>query len=122
MRGAATFVPFAMPLLVSQGASTGNPLQSGGALVEIKISAAIAVGKADTLIWAGPTAGESFIEVTIVNDGASPVYLNVNGGAAKMGEGIRINAEGGTYKANNQNTSAIKGIASAETKVTLTVS
>lgn len=57
----------------------------------------------------------------IVNDSTSVVYLNIVGGAAVIGSGIRLNASGGSYDDEGSTQQAISGIAgSAGSNVTVT--
>lgn len=58
--------------------------------------------------------------LAIINDSANVVYLGL-GEAAVSGEGIRLNASGGTFEINSANlfTGAINGISSATSSVTI---
>jgi hypothetical protein len=119
--GTASFIPFNAPRLLADGASLRSEV-GGTPVPAILESTSVAVGKVSTQIWKGTTINNSWTQVTIVNDGPEPVYLNVNGGAAVVGQGIRLNPEGGTYTQNNQHYEPINGIVSRnENNVTLTV-
>lgn len=66
----------------------------------------VSVGLADTAILPQNIGRR---EVTIVNDGANTVYLSF-GRAATASNGVRLNANGGSYSTNNWE-GAINGIA-----------
>jgi hypothetical protein len=58
-------------------------------------------------------------ELTIVNDGANVVYLNFGTSAASAGNGVRLNAAGGSYTTNNWE-GPVQAIAlTATTRVTI---
>jgi hypothetical protein len=60
-----------------------------------------------------------------VNDGANPVYIQLTGNPAKVGEGIRLNSNGGSYEINelNLDISSVSAISSGgNSSLTITAS
>lgn len=66
------------------------------------------------------TANSGRQYAAIVNDSANTIYLGF-GETAVSGEGVRLNANGGTYEINNSNLyiGAVNGISSATSSVTV---
>jgi hypothetical protein len=101
-----------MPVAPKLGASGANSFS--GAVTNT--NAAVSGTSAQVL------AGNGFrVYAAIVNDGANVVYLGL-GEAAVAGEGIRLNASGGSYEINSQNLylGAVNAITTSGTS-TLTV-
>ncbi len=74
----------------------------------------VTVGATSTAILA---AHPKRLTATIVNDSNEPIYVST-GGAAVVGQGIRLNANGGSYEIHAQNIyyGAINGICASGSK------
>lgn len=91
--------------------------QSAGAnsfnrFTEVETSSSVTVASSTSTEILGKNTGR--IYAAIVNDGDTDVYLSL-GGTAVAGEGIRLNANGGTYEINPDNLfiGAVNGIATS---------
>lgn len=84
----------------------------------INPGSAVSVGGSDTALV---SANNGRAEITITNDHATQiVYLKLNGAAAELNKGIRLNAAGGSWTTQAY-TGAIRAIASgAATTVLVT--
>ena len=70
-------------------------------------------------------ASSGRVYAVLVNDSANPIYLSLNGAAAVVGQGIRLNANGGSYEINlsNQYIGQINAISgSSNSNLTVTAS
>lgn len=69
-------------------------------ILRATVSTGVTVGTSSTKLL---DAASSRIYAVIVNDSAEPVYISLDGKAAVLGKGIRLNATGGSYEINSLN-------------------
>lgn len=78
----------------------------------------VSVGGASTVVAA---ANPDRAEITVTNDHATQiVYLRLEGAAAVLNQGIRLNAAGGSWTSNAY-TGEVRGIATGAATITLVV-
>lgn len=107
---------FSIPQSVSAQSSGVNYIQK----MNISKGVTVSTTSVNLLI-----ASSGRVYALIVNDGAAPVYLSLDGNAAVAGAGIRLNGDGGSYEINplNQDVGIINAItASGSSNVTVTAS
>lgn len=80
----------------SAAADSGQP----NTIKKMNVSTGITVGTSsvDAL-----DASSGRVYAVLVNDSANPIYISLNGAAAVVGQGIRLNATGGSYEINLSN-------------------
>lgn len=106
--------------------STGGKIasaQQGGSnyIQKMNISKGVSVTTSSTQLL---PASSGRVYAVFVNDSSNPVYLSLDGNAAVMNAGIRLNATGGSYEINmlNQDVGVINAISSGTSVVTVTAS
>lgn len=106
---------FIIPLVLVLGLGAAflnrpsNALGAGGTILKANISTGVSVGTSSTQLLSA-SSGRTY--AVIVNDSANVVYIAVDGNPAVVGQGIRLNASGGSYEINslNQFVAAINAI------------
>lgn len=111
----------AVVVTVSGIRSNNTALGAGGTILKANISTGVSVATSSTPILVA-SSGRTY--AVIVNDSANVVYISIDGNAAVVGQGIRLNASGGSYEINslNQFVAQINAIAASTSNVTVTAS
>lgn len=109
----------AIAVIGSIHAKTANASTST-LIQKMNISKGVSVGNSSTELL---PASSGRVYAIIVNDGAEPLYLSMNGSAAVAGAGVRLNEEGGSYEINelNRYVGIVNGITASGT-INVTVS
>lgn len=106
----------------SSGGKIASAQQGGSNYIQkMNISKGVSVASSSTQLL---PASSGRVYAVFVNDSSNPVYLSLDGNAAVMNSGIRLNASGGSYEINmlNQDVGIVNAIASGTSVVTVTAS
>lgn len=97
-------------------ADSGQP----NTIKTMSVSTGVSVGATSTAVL---SASSGRLYAVFVNDSTNVIYLNLSG-TAVSGQGIRLNASGGSYEINlsNQYIGAVTAIASGTSNLTVTAS
>lgn len=107
---------------VSSSGKIASAQQGGSNYIQkMNISKGVSVTTSSTQLL---PASSGRVYAVFVNDSTNPVYLSLDGNAATMNSGIRLNASGGSYEINmlNQDVGIVNAIASGTSVVTVTAS